>query len=401
MHIFTSITSNYIPKARVLARSVKTHAPHAVFHLLLCDLPPPGFSIDEEEFDHLIRLDELDIPKRAAWVFQHNVVELCTAVKGLGFERIFALHQADKVVFLDPDIVLFSDLGLIESALDEHSVLLTPHQTEPEKSYNAILDNEVSSLKYGAFNLGFLAVRNSDEGLRFVNWWSRRLHSFCFDDRENGLFTDQKWIDLAPAFFADLAIMRQAQLNVSTWNINQRKLTGDPETGFFVNGKALCFYHFSGLDSGAMKVMMEVYGDSSPALQALRHWYMAQCEQHGQRELGNAACRYDYYSNGARIRPAERLLYRYRESLQEQFPDPFDCSGKGGYRAWYKAHAATAPELSEEEEVVSILRQELDAIQHSISWRVFRKLTTAYRRFGLRLGLRRLLGKLGKSAKPT
>ena len=35
MHFFTSITSNYIPKARVLAQSVRDHMPDAQFHLLL------------------------------------------------------------------------------------------------------------------------------------------------------------------------------------------------------------------------------------------------------------------------------------------------------------------------------------------------------------------------------
>ncbi len=66
---------------------------------------------------------------------------------------------------------------------------VTPHQTEPEKSRSAILDNEVSSLKHGVFNLGFLAVRNCPEGMRFVNWWSDRLRDFCFDDIcRNGSF---------------------------------------------------------------------------------------------------------------------------------------------------------------------------------------------------------------------
>ena len=395
MHIFTSITSNYIPKARVLARSVKIHMPGAVFHLLLCDTPPDGFDVQNEDFDHLHLIDDLAIENRQAWIFQHNVVELCTAVKGLGLALIFREFNADKVVFLDPDIAVFSPLAEIETLLERHSIVLTPHQTVPEESRSAILDNEVSSLKHGVFNLGFIAVSNSAEGLRFVDWWSDRLRDFCYDDRGQGLFTDQKWIDLVPALFSDIAVLREPQFNVSTWNLSHRRLTGDPASGVLVNNQPLCFYHFSGLDSGAMKVMMDMYGSDSPAVPELYTWYLAQCDAMGQAELGSQPCRFATYSNGDLIRPAERLLYRYREELLQRYPDPFDCAaGSGGYQAWFKENAGTGEGETSEEEVVKVMRNELDAIHHSITWRVFRKLSTVYRRLGLRLGLNKILRRM-------
>lgn len=395
MHIFTSISSNYLPKARVLAQSVKRHEPEATFHLLLCDTPPRDFDLRAEPFDNLILFDDLDIPRRKSWAFQHNVVELCTAVKGIGFAWLFEQCGADKVVFLDPDIVVFSPLDRVAGLLDEHSIVLTPHQTEPETSRSAILDHEVSSLKHGVFNLGFLAVRNSGEGNRFVAWWRERLREFCYDDKGQGLFTDQKWVDLAPAFFSDIAILREPQFNVSTWNISHRELSGSLDGGVLVNGAPLCFYHFSGLDSGALKVMMDVYGGDNPVLEELRQWYLDACEDAGQKKYGNLPSSYETYSNGEIVKPAERLLYRYRIELQERFPDPYDCSaGEGGYLAWYRRHARSLAIGSGEDEVVSVMRQELDAIHHSITWRVFRRLSTTYRRFGMRLGLSRFLRRL-------
>tara|TARA_R110000823_G_scaffold295738_5_gene415672 strand:+ start:56946 stop:58091 length:1146 start_codon:yes stop_codon:yes gene_type:complete len=377
----------------VLARSVRQHEPDAVFIVVLCDTPPDNFDIAAEDFDHIILLETLPIDERPAWTFQHNVVELCTAVKGLGFQEIFKRFNAEKVVFLDPDIVLFSSLELVREKLDAYSVLLTPHQTEPEEEHSAILDNEVSSLKYGVFNLGFLAVRRSAQGCRFIDWWSDRLRDFCFDERGRGLFTDQKWADLAPALFYDLGILREPQLNVSTWNISRRELTGDLDNGIYVNGQPLCFYHFSGVDSGALKVMMDVYGKQNPALASLRAWYVQQCNAMGQRELGTRECIYGLYSNGDRIRPAERLLYRYREDLRDRFPDPYDCTAGGGYQAWYAGNMHTE-HSQPDEELLSVMRHELDAIHHSISWRVFRKLATAYRRMGMRLGINGLLQRL-------
>ena len=37
MHVFTSVTANYLPKAAALAHSVKRVHPEAVFHVVLSD----------------------------------------------------------------------------------------------------------------------------------------------------------------------------------------------------------------------------------------------------------------------------------------------------------------------------------------------------------------------------
>ena len=49
--VFTSIAANYLPKARVLARSVKQVAPDAQFFLMLVDPAPDEFDLDAEPFD--------------------------------------------------------------------------------------------------------------------------------------------------------------------------------------------------------------------------------------------------------------------------------------------------------------------------------------------------------------
>ena len=46
--VFTSIAVNYLPKARVMARSVKQVAPDAQFFLMLVDAVPDGFSLNAE-----------------------------------------------------------------------------------------------------------------------------------------------------------------------------------------------------------------------------------------------------------------------------------------------------------------------------------------------------------------
>jgi len=156
MHFFTSITGNYLPKARVLAKSVKRHNPGAVFHLMFSDKVPEEFNLDDEPFDSLILIEDLGIPDLRSWIFKHSVVELCTAVKGPAFIRIFEITDADKVVYFDPDIVVLHNLEELSNILERTGVVLTPHQVVPDVTDDAIIDNEICSLKHGIYNIGFL-----------------------------------------------------------------------------------------------------------------------------------------------------------------------------------------------------------------------------------------------------
>ena len=116
----------------------------------------------------------MGIPDLRRWIFEHDVIELCTAAKGAMLCRLLEAG-ARKVVYLDPDLALFDSLREIEVLLDHHNVILTPHQIEPDDERPAILDNEIGSLKWGIYNLGFLGVADTAEGRRFARWWRDRL----------------------------------------------------------------------------------------------------------------------------------------------------------------------------------------------------------------------------------
>src|SRR3954447_2276136 len=275
-HIFTSAAANYLPKARVLARSIRQFHPDCKLHLVLCDEAPPGFA-GPDHFDSVWNLTDLEIPNLKSWLFQHTLVEANTAVKGFALRKLLSLPDCDHVLYFDPDIVVLSTLRQLLNEFERGSVLLTPHITETETTRQAIVDNELNALQYGIYNLGFLGVKNSPEGNRFASWWCARLQDFCFDDRPRGLFTDQRWADLVPACFPEHAILRDPAYNVCTWNLTHRTVTGSVPEGLLVNGKPLGFYHFSGFDSGSQQGMLDRYGSEMPALYELRAWYVEEC----------------------------------------------------------------------------------------------------------------------------
>lgn len=390
MHFYTSVNSNYLPKARVLAKSVKEFCKDSKFSLVLCDEIPKEIDIKNEPFDEILKVDELGIPVENLnlWIYMHTVVELCTAVKGQALVK-FLEDGSEKVVYLDPDIAVFNDLHELEALLDEHDVVLTPHQTIPESQYLDIINNEICSLKHGTYNFGFYAVKSSEKGLKFARWWRDRLVEFCYDDIPNGIFTDQKWGDLVPAMFDGIHITKDPGYNVSTWNLTNRKII--KENGIYlVNGVPLKFYHFSGFDSGAQEVMLNLYAKGNPILFELREWYIARLNEEEQEKYGVLPSIYNFYENGKKIDKDERNVIRRRKDVYEYFKDtnPHIVEQEKSYLKWYQSEVVSKPDidvytgkiLEDKRKIIELekesekLREELRGIYSSRSWKLVMKL---------------------------
>lgn len=337
LHIFTSAALNYIPKVRILAQSIRQHHPEAQFHLALADLAGDDIPFDNEPFASVLRIETLDIPDWLGWAFCHRIVELATAIKPFALKKLLNLAPGGKVLYIDPDIVAFSRLDDLLGELDTASVVLTPHLVSAETSLRGIMDNEISgALKHGIYNLGFVGVKADETGMAFADWWSQRCYHFCRDAIPHGLFTDQRWIDLAPALFPNVKIHRGSRHNVATWNVSTRQLTHDASQGYQVDGQPLGFYHFTGFDSGAHRIMAGVYAGKNPALQQLIDYYAKAIEPTLNDPLSSQPWAFSCYSDGTPIEAAARILYRDRPDLQRAYPNPFDATG---YLHWWQTQA--------------------------------------------------------------
>jgi len=334
VHCFTSFNFHYLAKARVLASSLKKLHPDWVMHACLCDREPEGFAfnLEAEPFDEVTWAADLDIPMLDAWVFGHDVVELCTAVKGTML-RMLLERGAEKVVYLDPDIGVLGSLSELEEMLDRCDVVLTPHQIEPDTQRAAIVDNEICSLRHGIYNLGFAAVANRSEGQRFAQWWEERLLGWCHDDVSNGIFVDQKWCDLAPGLFDRLLILRDPGYNVASWNLSQRKVRIDEAGEILVNNRPLRFFHFTKLGPVG-DTMTQRYARNNLEVYELWAWYRREVRRFAEPSIPKDWWALGRYANGEKIARSDRLEYRRRSDLKRAFPDPFGRSDNCGYFEW-------------------------------------------------------------------
>ena len=234
-------------QAQVLHASLLRTHNDAVLYVFLCD---DYDNQDASSFGfHIIPIDKLGMPNLHEMVIAYNITELNTAMKPYAFLYLFEIHAGCSVVYLDPDILVLSPLSELLEVLDTGSVdcVLTPHLLEPAEF--AEMD-ESKMLQYGIYNLGFCALRDTIDVRRIVAWWARRLEKQCVIDLPSGLFVDQKWADLLPAFIDKTYILRHPGYNVAYWNLSQRtiRLSDQSSEGaeWLANGMPLRFFHFSG-----------------------------------------------------------------------------------------------------------------------------------------------------------
>ncbi len=332
MIICSSFCSNYAPKAAVLAESVKKYNLEAI--TIACVLER---ELTEEvkhtlrHFDQIVQAKDLGYDDFDAFIFKYDIVEASTAVKGKLFQYLMDRYPKEKYIYLDPDIKVYHSLEQLDIWLDSHPILLTPHLLTPESFHNArgIFENEIgAALTHGVFNLGFLAVNSDVEARRFIDWWARRLELYCYADmKDQGIFTDQGWIDLAPCFF-EVFIIKNSGYNVAHWNLSTRILDrGDRNVAYTVNGEPLIFYHFSEFTSGLDQSRVERYASSPDnAVYEVRDVYSKDLERFNQAAISKIPWSYSTYLSGEKISKEVRAAYRRTPELMERFQQPFEYS---------------------------------------------------------------------------
>lgn len=245
----------------------------------------------------------------AAMSTYYDALELNTALKPWCFGWL--IEQYQQVVYLDPDVSLYHDLSPVWSAFETSDALLTPHLCKPGLSGDG-RPTILEILRAGAYNLGFLGLQRSEDTTNFLQWWSDRCRFDCRVDFNSGLFTDQRWVDLAPGFFARSTILRDEGLNVAYWNIGERPLKriGDR---LMAGPRPLRFFHFSGFNPERPDLLSHhqnrVWPRDDAALAALLSDYALRMRRAGSRTALKRPYGFDTFPDGERVSRAMRKAF--------------------------------------------------------------------------------------------
>ena len=321
--ICTIIAKNYLAHARVLCASFLKHHPGGRCYVLIVD-DADGYVGSAENFT-LIRLKDLQIGDAASLCFKYTVLELSTALKPFLIRFLIETHRVERLLYLDPDILVTADLDALFAALDATPVLLTPH-LDRDYPDDGLLPNDGSILASGIFNLGFLGIRRSAETDDLLQWLEGKLRNHCFHDQANGYFVDQRFFDLAFFLFPGFGVEHGAGYNMAYWNLHTRQLEG-PAGAWTVGRDPLRFFHFSNYRPDAGDTISGYTNRftlaNRPDLVSLFESYKQMLLEHGYCDATAWPYSYATFANGYRISPEVRREYaRWLESGQG-LSDPF------------------------------------------------------------------------------
>ncbi len=339
--VATIISKNYLSLARTVCESFRRHHPGARAYVLLVDHNDGAFDPRLEEFE-TVEVEDLGIPNFSDFSFKYDILELNTAVKPYFLEYLFDKRQVSRLFYLDPDILVLSAFEEARDALEVSDALLTPHILSPLFP-DGRRPNEHDLLMSGIYNLGFLGLRRSETTYALLEWWRSRLYDAAFHDVVRGLFTDQKWMNLAPAIFPGVGILRKVGYNVAYWNLQERsRLERSDDGALQVAGEPLRFFHFSGFEKGrpnSVSKFQDRYRlpDLTRHHRALFQHYAAILDARGFQETRHWRYAYGCFDNGIPIAQIVRRLYWNLGDDRFRFGNAFETSGDGSFFAWLMA----------------------------------------------------------------
>lgn len=241
------VSRNHLAHARSMVASYKEHHPHHKAFVLIYDSKRSQLSGLSEPFE-IVTADELaeEYPEFYDFAVKYTPLEFACVLKPFFLLYLFKIFRLKSVFYVDSDIQFYSSTQRLQSQLSKHSIVLVPHSVKsnslplsPSKLYG-----ETLLLLTGAYNAGFIGVRPTKSGLSFLHWWKEHLSRECIISPMNGLFHDQRWLDLVPSTFDDVCIDRSEEFNVAFWNLHEREITAR-KGRLFCGKRPLGFFHFS------------------------------------------------------------------------------------------------------------------------------------------------------------
>lgn len=316
--VFTIASKNYLAYVRVIMESVAQIHPEYKLFFCLADRVDGCFDPQKEPYT-IVEVDQLGIPNFSDLTLRYDIMEFNTAVKPFMFRWLFDNTDLETIIYLDPDIQVFSRFDRLESLMsDGASVVLTPHITKPLEDGKS--PSDYSMLQAGVFNLGFIAAQRCSESLDFMHWWGRHLMTQCVNDQQSNLFVDQKWCDLAPCLLDNFKVLRDVGYNVAYWNLADRHVAKNKNGLWAVNDVPLVFFHFSGVNPLDERLVSKHQNRFSwadiPEAQALFKGYNHALHRSGWKETHKWPYAFDMLPDSSPIHKLVRLLYR------NQHPNP-------------------------------------------------------------------------------
>jgi hypothetical protein len=156
----------------------------------------------------------------------------------------------EPVAYVDPDQFFVGNPQVLFDLEPTTTMRLSPHWRPIAPASGPVF---ADNFKDGIFN-GGLFVATAD-AIPALEWWATACLHSCEKSPSQGLYDDQRYLDVLPVYFEGIDWVVHKGVNVASWNRLYLERKRDPEGGVLVEGDPLVCVHFTtstirAIDSG-------------------------------------------------------------------------------------------------------------------------------------------------------
>ena len=247
MDFCTLFDSNYIDRVLVMYDSLEGVCSDVTLYVIAFDrmcyesltelAPPHMVVIPYDEFeDDVLRTVKADRSRR----------EYLWTCSGYSIRYIMKRFDLSHITYVDSDLYFYvSPDHVIQKFLDsgcDAAIVSHRFSDHPENTYTARV--------CGQYCVEFNSFRNTENGMKILDWWIDRCIECCPQVPTDGLFGDQKYLDRFPDMFDGVYVYEDFGLGIAPWNVDDYVKSGKNGIRNRYTGESgsLVFYHFHSLD---------------------------------------------------------------------------------------------------------------------------------------------------------
>ncbi len=185
-------------------------------------------------------MDASPIASAIAKKYASDLDRLRWSLKSVFLTAIIRAQEAESVVYCDSDMCFFEHPQPIFEELALGGTVLTPHW-RPPTPIPSVRNFRLNFLD-GLFNAGCVGANSL--GLDAMMWWADACLNACEKNYTEGLFDDQRYLDLLPIYFPLTRILRKSGYNLADWNIHLRE-PGDDGRRIVPDREPVSLVHFT------------------------------------------------------------------------------------------------------------------------------------------------------------
>jgi glycosyltransferase involved in cell wall biosynthesis len=317
-------TRNFLPFAKLAARSFLDHHPEFRAFLLLVDGDPN----DVVEFNegHVVLLSDLSLNDVGWYAAKFTASEFTNALKPAFLRYLSGI--AERAIYLDCDIAVFSRLSEMIDLMETRDLVLLPHMLAPPPRPEQFWTHPTRAdiFNSGLVNAGCFGIRLAQCGGFLAFWEEANFAPGAFYEGA-GYQTDQQYLNWALIIVPGACILRESRYNVAYWNLHDRDLRLAPSSNgavqFEVDRKPLGFFHFSGYDVNETLRLSRHDGRHSvynlPAVAEILSWYSEQVLACPTAALLDEPYRFGRLANGFEPNRLIREILKKYEAYTPKF----------------------------------------------------------------------------------